>query len=198
MSDNEKKKDNILGKAKKGFGFGEKGPREKKMDRETAIALLRACGYPTPQTEEEWKKYVEEMSNLLKSLSEEQRASLVRASRRVAKDRVRVSDLMKREITEKDLQSVNEYIILREGREDKGIDVLEDYSSYTEEQRAVVVEGMISGLAGQEKALQHLENEFEKTPGQGKTTRVAIQAEVKSKAENTTKEDKKRGFEIDL
>ena len=142
---------------KKGFDFGEKGPREKTMDRETAIVLLRSCGYPVPMTDEEWKEYTIKLAKFLEGLAINQRNSLVRPARRVASDRVRITNAGIK-IDENKLSKVQEYIPLSESK-NRDLDVFTDYGEMTEEQKKLIIEAIQMGLAGQQKALQHLEKD---------------------------------------
>lgn len=140
---------------KNGFDFGERGPKEREMDRETTIVLLRSCGYPVPMTPEEWKEYAKKLASFLENLDVNQRNSVVRPARRVASDRIRIAE-EGITIDEKKLNSVNEYIPLSESK-DRNLDVFADYNDMTEEQKRLIIEAIQMGLAGQQKAIQHLE-----------------------------------------
>lgn len=137
--------------------FIQKGEKEKKQDRETTIVLLRSCGYPIPTTPEEWRENAKKLANFLENLDINQRNSVIRPARRVAEDRIRMSN-EKISIDENKLNSVNEYIPLSESKEND-LDVFADFTQMKEEEKKLILEAIQMGIAGQQKALQHLEKE---------------------------------------
>lgn len=149
-------KDNNFPNKKIGFN-GQKGKKEKTMDREIVIVLLRSCGYSIPNTPEEWKDSAQKLANFLESLDVNQRNSVVRPARRVADDRVRITNegIL---IDENKLNLLNEYIPLSESKEND-LDVFTEFTSMKDDEQRLILEAIQMGIAGQQKALQHLEKD---------------------------------------
>ncbi len=159
---------------RKGFNHGEKGPLEKTMDRETFIAILRACGYPIPMTKEEWKEYIQKTADFLKLLNGAQSKQVTSAAKRTARRVVEATEETPQINKEKVRE--NAYIPLKKSKS-KGLNVFEDFAHLSEEQKAVVVEAIVTGIRGQEKAI---DKAVEATKG------------------GEEQEDANNGFEIDL
>lgn len=153
----EKKKVNETNSKGKISTFSEKNEIEKTIDRQTAIVILRACGYSIPNTEKDWKETISELAQFLLRLSNTQRNAIVRPAKRVAKDRVRLFNNGYENI-EKCLKNVKEYIPLNIEKSDD-MDLLKMYTEFTKEEQAVLREQIGFGIAGQQKAIQRFEKE---------------------------------------
>ena len=149
--------------------FGKIGPRIKEMDKETAIVIFRACGMPIPMTDEEWKKYLEEMEKFFKKLSNEQKENMIGFARKVAFGRTK--------ITEKELKKLGESIPLQ-SKKINGLDLIERFESFSQEQKDFIIEMIMKGITAQDKPLQVLQLQFEKDT-EGNKSKTVVDMEDK-------------------
>lgn len=132
---------------KKGFDHGQKGPRERMIDRETFIAILRACGYPIPMTKEEWKEYLKKSADFLKRLAQNQSHDIIVSAKRTARIVVKVAE------EDKDIDRDNIREKAHIPLKDKKINVFEDFENLSDEQKAFVLQSVVVGIENQGKAL---------------------------------------------